>query len=53
MTIKARERMLDALDRAGMLWLQVKNDRHWPARAIFLALLAEYMQRLERRLQGV
>jgi len=50
MTAESREKMLDAQERASLLLLQVQNDRHWPARHVFIALLREYVRRIEGRL---
>jgi hypothetical protein len=50
MTVETKERMLDAMERASELFLQIQNDRHWPARRLFLVLLGEYIKRVERRL---
>ena len=50
MTVESQDRMLDALEQAGMLYLRVLNDPHWPLRHAFVVLLQRYICRLERRM---
>lgn len=50
MSSEAREKMLDALERASTLYVHVLNDRRWPLRSTTIRLLQYYIRRLERRL---
>ena len=49
MTVQSRDRVLDALEAAGVLYLRILNDPHWPLRHTFVVLLQRHIRRLERR----
>jgi len=51
MAVQSRDRVLDALERASMLYLRVLNDRSWPMRHAFVVLLQRHIRRLEDRLR--
>lgn len=50
MSTEAKDRMLDAMERAGLLYLRVLNDPNWPVRHLFVVLLQRYIRRCEQRL---
>jgi len=52
MTMESKERVLNAMEQAGLLYLRILNDPHWPLRHMFVNLLQRYIRRCERRLAG-